>query len=126
MAEPSSYTAGGSRRYTKADIVRLVRIRELQAVMGFDLEEIADILAAEDSLGELQREYQGDVSAERRAQIIIEVAERNARTQEQVVRKFATLQAFLADLEASADEHRSFAAEYHITLPQTCTPTFQI
>ena len=127
LVGPSSYTTGGSRRYTEADMARVLRIRNLQTLMGFDLEEIADILAAEDRLGDLwSGDQAGDVSAEEKAQIVIEVAERNARTQELVVIKIANLLAFRADLESVTEQYRSFAAENQITLPATCFPTFPV
>ena len=122
LVSPSSYSSGGSRRYTDADVERLLRIRELQSVMGFNLDDIAKFLAAEDRLAELRREFRSGAGPERRADIVGEVAAINARTQEQVATKIAVLRAFQADLEADARSYRSFALAHDIVLPRTCTP----
>lgn len=117
LVSPSGYSSGGSRRYVESDLGRVLRIRELQSVMGFDLDEIGDILGAEDRLAELQQEYHRGVSAKRRAAILIEVATLNARTQEKVLAKIAVLQGFEAELDAKAARYVEFAEEHDIPLP---------
>ena len=101
---------------------RVLRIRQLQSVMGFNLEEIAKILAAEDRLAELQVEYRRGVGAKRTADIVGEVTELNARTQERVTAKIAVLEAFRAELETAANRYYKFAAEHGIALPSACIP----
>ena len=41
---PTGYSVGGARRYSEEDVARLVHIRELQSLLGFDLDEIRDVL----------------------------------------------------------------------------------
>ena len=117
LLTPSSYSTGGSRRYVEADRQRILRIRELQAIMGFNLEEIREILHADDRLAELAREYRKGVTPKRQQR---HPASRppgsNARTQEQVLAKIAILQAFQAELEAKADRYREVAAELGIDI----------
>ena len=48
-------TPGGMRRYSEADLARVARIRELQSLLGLDLDEIAVVLANDDRLGESVR-----------------------------------------------------------------------
>ena len=48
LLEPSSRSSGGERRYSTTDIERVLRIRELKSLMGFNLDEIKGILAARD------------------------------------------------------------------------------
>jgi DNA-binding transcriptional MerR regulator len=114
---PSSYSGGGSRRYGDADRQRLLRIRELQAIMGFNLEEIREILHADDRLAELSTEYRKGVTPKRQQAILVEAARLNARTQEQVLAKVAILEAFQAELEAKAGRYQEVAAELGIDLP---------
>jgi len=116
LLTPSSYSAGGTRRYTEADFQRVLRIRELQAVMGFNLDEIREILHADDRLVELGSEYRKGVSAARRRDIVLEAARLNARTQEQVLAKVAILEAFQAELVAKANRYAEVAAELGVDL----------
>jgi len=116
LLTPSGHSAGGSRRYTEANRDRVLRIRELQAIMGFNLEEIRQILHADDRLAEMRTEYSRGVSAKRRAAIIQEALRLNARTQEQVLAKITILEAFNTELESNADRYRATAREYGIAL----------
>jgi DNA-binding transcriptional MerR regulator len=104
LLTPSARSTAGTRRYRETDIARLVRIRELQELMGFDLGEIASILTAEDRLSDLRTEwYSDDVeSTERRAAILDEARQLNQRLQGQVRAKVARLEGFLTDLEERA------------------------
>jgi DNA-binding transcriptional MerR regulator len=117
LVSPSSYSEGGSRRYGDADRQRLLRIRELQAIMGFNLEEIREILHADDRLAELSTEYRTGVTPKRQRAILVEAARLNARTQEQVLAKVAILEAFQAELEAKAARYQEVATELGIDLP---------
>ncbi|MCU1344040.1 MAG: transcriptional regulator, MerR family [Acidimicrobiia bacterium] len=116
LITPSGYSSGGSRRYTQANRDRVLRIRELQAIMGFNLEEIREILDADDRLAEMRSEFHRGVSSKRRAAIVREAARLNGRTQEQVLAKVAILEAFHAELEAAARRYRAAAVEYGIDL----------
>lgn len=122
LVQPSGYTKGGSRRYTDADLERFRRVRELQAVMGFNLEEIAAILSAEQRLAELQQEYRQGASQKRKKAIVVEVARLNARTRERVDAKLAVLHTFKEDLEEAAERYRVYAAENGFALPTSCEP----
>jgi MerR family transcriptional regulator, repressor of the yfmOP operon len=116
LLTPSERSSGGTRRYGDDDRQRLLRIRELQAIMGFNLEEIREILYADDRLAELAGEYKRGVSPKRHRAILVEAARLNARTQEQVLAKLAILQAFQAELEAKASRYAERATELGIDL----------
>ena len=116
LLNPASYSAGGSRRYDEGDFQRVLRIRELQAVMGFNLEEIREILDADDRIAELGTEYRQGASDDRRRSIVIEAARLNARTQEQVLAKVAILEAFQAELVAKSQRYAEVAGELGIDL----------
>ena len=105
LVTPSGYSAGGSRRYSDSDYQRVLRIRELQAIMGFNLDEIREILQTDDRLAELRTEYAKGVTPKRHRGILLEAARLNARTQEQVLAKIAILEAFQHELEAKAERY---------------------
>lgn len=111
LVTPSVRSAGGSRRYTEADVARVLRIRELQAVMGFNLDEIRELLHAGDRIESLRAEYRAGTSAERTREIVSEAARLNVRTQEQVLAKIGLLQVYLAELQSDADKYATFAKE---------------
>jgi DNA-binding transcriptional MerR regulator len=117
LVRPSAYSKGGSRRYLDADRDRILRIRELQAVMGFNLQDIGEILQADDRLAELRSEYARGVSPKRHRDILIEAARLNARTQAQVLAKVAVLDGYLAELRQKAGRYREKAGELGIELP---------
>ncbi len=116
LLRPSAYSSGGSRRYVDEDRARVLRIRELQSVMGFNLDEIGQILQAEDRLAQLKSEYEKGVTPKRHAAILIEAARLNAQTRQQVEGKLAVLQAFHAELEDKAKRYRARAKELGIKL----------
>ena len=116
LVTPSSRSAGGSRRYTESDVARVFRIRELQAVMGFNLDEIRDLLDAGDRMETLRAEYRAGTSKARTAEIVNEAARLNARTQEQVLAKIGLLQAYFAELQTEATRYQNFANEHGVKL----------
>jgi DNA-binding transcriptional MerR regulator len=111
LLQPSGRTPGGARRYDKTDVDRLCRIRELQELMGFNLEEIAVVVQAEDRLARLRAEWQAGQPVERREEILNEARDLNRRLQSQVRGKLERLGTFLADLESRADRYDETEAE---------------
>ncbi|NNN20182.1 MAG: MerR family transcriptional regulator, partial [Acidimicrobiaceae bacterium] len=57
LVTPSAYSRGGARLYDENVINRVSHIRSLQSLMGFNLDEIKDILSVEDNLDQLRNEY---------------------------------------------------------------------
>ena len=106
LLTPSGHSPGGARRYSDDDVARVRRIRELQELVGFNLEEIRTIVAAEDRLGELRQEFRAGRSPERERQIITEAIEINDRLRTEMRNKLARLETFLADLDAKATLYR--------------------
>ena len=113
LVAPSVHSPGGNRRYTELDVSRVRRVRELQGLMGFNLEEIRSILAAEDELERLRAEYRStSPRPHRRREMVEEALVINARLRTQVADKLARVQLFLDQLEANAERYRAVAAEY--------------
>src|ERR1700729_3615820 len=79
LLEPAGYSSGGARRYAEQDVARLLRIRELQELLGFDLGEIKVVLGAEDQRAGLRNEYMGGADLVRRREILAEAVVINQR-----------------------------------------------
>ena len=117
LVSPSGHSPGGARRYSDADLARVLRIRELQHLVGFNLDEIKTIVAAEARLDELRSEYAviSDARAggppQRERELIAEAIEINNQLREDMRAKLSRLETFLADLEARAALYRRRAKE---------------
>jgi DNA-binding transcriptional MerR regulator len=111
LLRPAGYSTGGARRYGEQDVARLVRIRELQELLGFDLGEIGDILRNEDQLTDLREEFRAGVTPDRHRQIIDEAVAINDRLRTIVRTKQARLAAMLEELDAKAKIYRSKARQ---------------
>jgi DNA-binding transcriptional MerR regulator len=111
LVEPSDRSPGGSRRYAEADVERIVHIRELQQVLGFDLDRIRQVLEAEDRLDVLRTEYRKGPAPKRQAAILQECVDVNQRLQALVGEKMGQLEGMLAELKAKATRYEEVAAE---------------
>src|SRR5580698_1161998 len=105
LLAPADHSAGGARRYTADDIARLLRIRELQELLGFDLGEIRTILRGEDQLSDLRSEYNSGATLERRKAILTEASAINERLKETVRVKQQRLEQMMQELEARTKRH---------------------
>ena len=112
LLRPSAHSVGGARRYAEADLARIARIRELQQLMGFNLEEIGQILSAEDALERIRGEYRsGKPTSRRRRELLAEAIEINDRLREQVRQKVSRIAGFLEELDAKAVRYRQIVEE---------------
>lgn len=98
LVTPSSYSRGGSRLYDEAAIARVGRIRTLQSLMGFNLEEIRDILRAEDHLDEIRSEIKK--SSKKKKSLYQDAIQTLEELLSKVTEKQASLQTFQDDLKA--------------------------
>ena len=112
LLQPSGHSVRGARRYAERDLARIARIRELQQLMGFNLEEIGQILSAEDSLERIRDEYRsGKPTSRRRRELLAEAIELNDRLREQVRHKVSRIAGFLEELDAKAVRYRQIVDE---------------
>ena len=112
LLHPSAHSLGGARRYAEVDLARIARIRELQQLMGFNLDEIGQILAAEDSLERIRGEYRsGKPTSRRRRELLAEAIEINDRLRDQVRQKVSRIGGFLEELDAKAVRYRQVVEE---------------
>ena len=101
LLTPSGCTPGGMRRYSEADLARVARIRELQALLGLNLDEIAAVLGNEDRSAELKALFLDEkTSAEERRAIATESLAMVQELRATVEAKQLALTAFLEDLDA--------------------------
>jgi MerR family transcriptional regulator, repressor of the yfmOP operon len=109
LITPCGYTPGGLRRYSEADLARVARIRQLQDLLGLNLDEIAVVLRGEDRMAEIRLAYhdEGTSRAERRA-LVRESLELQQDLRATVEAKRQGIEGFLADLDARISKTRSF------------------
>jgi DNA-binding transcriptional MerR regulator len=102
LISPSGKTPGGMRRYSEADLARVRRIRELQSLLGLNLDEIRAVLEADDRTASIREEYQAtDVGSARRRELLLEILALRQALAATVDAKLAGLGEFRADLGAS-------------------------
>lgn len=106
LVAPTSYSAGGIRLYGEPELARVQRIRELQSLMGFNLDEIRTVLRAEDRLGELRAEYR-EVDPARQQEVLVEALTTVTDLQDKIRVKLERLRQALAELDARADKYRT-------------------
>jgi DNA-binding transcriptional MerR regulator len=114
LLEPAGYSSGGARRYAEEDVIRLLRIRELQELLGFDLGEIKVVLGAEDQRAGLRSEYLSGADLTRRRQILAEAVEINGRLRALVRAKQGRLDEMMGDLDADARRYRRRTRELEV------------
>jgi MerR family transcriptional regulator, repressor of the yfmOP operon len=108
LITPCACTPGGLRRYSEADLARVARIRQLQELLGLNLDEIALVLRGEDRMAEIRLAYhdEGTSLAERRA-LVRESLELQQDLRATVEAKRAGIERFLADLDARISKVRA-------------------
>ncbi|MCL9760581.1 MerR family transcriptional regulator [Frankia sp. AiPa1] len=100
LITPSGRTSGGNRLYAEQDLDRVRRIRELQTLLGFNLDEIRVILSSEDRLAQVRAEYRASSDDGDRMRLLIEAQQVNQRLRDEVSDKITRLVAFRDELDA--------------------------
>jgi DNA-binding transcriptional MerR regulator len=100
-------TPGGLRRYSAEDMDRVTRIRELQDLLGLNLDEIAIVLRSDDRMAEIRLTYRDErTSQEERRRLIRESLSLHELLRATVEAKRTALTGFLTDLDARIDRSR--------------------
>jgi DNA-binding transcriptional MerR regulator len=97
LIRPTSYRGSGERLYSQTDMARVIRIRELQELLGFSLAEVRVVLDTEDVdvLDRVRSEYRwGDASPDRRAELLDEAIEANDKLLDRLDNTLARIGAF--------------------------------
>ena len=106
LLTPREHSPGGMRRYCRDDIERVRRIRELQTLMGFNLEEIRRVIAAESRLSSLRQDFRSSPDSEHQREVLDEALQALDELRDAAKAKIAALQGFLADLDERFARHR--------------------
>jgi DNA-binding transcriptional MerR regulator len=107
LVTPAGRTPGGLRRYSIGDLDRVGRLRELQELLGLNLDEIRQVFAHQDRLAEIRAAYRSTDSEDpRRRDLIVEAIGHYGELRDTVRTKLAGLQSFLDDLEGSIGRAR--------------------
>ena len=114
LLRASSRTAGGFRLFTEDDIAHLLRINELQTLLGFSLAEIKQTLRVDAMRAEVREAYHGTTDPDIRTALLTQAAEliqsqiriidermaRLTRLREEQVDRLDRVQARMAELAA--------------------------
>ncbi|HEX5403424.1 MAG TPA: MerR family transcriptional regulator [Pseudonocardiaceae bacterium] len=97
-------TSGGLRRYAEHDLARVARIRELQTLLGLNLDEIAAVLRDEDRVAEIKVAYHDErTDAAARKSLVRESLAIHENLRAEVEAKRVALDSFLGDLDRRID-----------------------
>lgn len=109
LLTPCGCTPGGLRRYSEDDLARVARIRQLQELLGLNLDEIAIVLRGEDRMAEIRLAYhdEGTSRAERLA-LVRESLDLQQDLRATVEAKRQGIEGFLADLDSRISKSRAF------------------
>lgn len=108
LVTPCSRTTGGNRLYSESDIARVQRVREMQELLGADLETIRIILTGEDRAAELRAAYHAtDEGHADRIAVLQEAVALYGRLIEQVDARRDRLEAFRDQLDAKRRRARA-------------------
>lgn len=102
LLTPSGQRQGQERLYLPADVQRIMRIKELQELLGFSLSEIRAVLETDDLLDEIRSAYRATGSPALQLQLVHDAIEANARL-------LARLDDTLQRVKAFRDERASKA-----------------
>ena len=84
---PGGREPGAHRSYAGADVERLTELLRLKDLLGVSLEELKELIEAEDARAELRREWQGGVEDPVRRREILEQSQTYTARQLDLVRR---------------------------------------
>jgi DNA-binding transcriptional MerR regulator len=105
LIRPSSYRGRGERLYSSADMARVLRIKDLQELLGFSLAEVGVVLDTEDiaTLDRVRSELRwGDSSPGERRELLEEAIEANDKLLSRLDNTLARIGAFRDERAAKA------------------------
>jgi DNA-binding transcriptional MerR regulator len=111
LVRPSRQSVTAQRRYGADELERLEQIRELQALLGLDLDEIGEQLAAWDHLEELKEEYRAGPAPDRREAILAEGLPILESVRRRVEDRQHALAAFASHLDERIEKYHAAMSE---------------
>jgi DNA-binding transcriptional MerR regulator len=110
LVSSSRLTSTAQRRYGPDELARLRQIRELQTLLGLELDEIGEQLKAYDRLERIRAEYRKDAPPERRDAMLSEGLSILERLRERVSERRKNLDDFSDELDARIERYRAAIA----------------
>jgi DNA-binding transcriptional MerR regulator/AcrR family transcriptional regulator len=112
LLTPCASTPGGMRRYSRDDLARVARIRQLQDLLGLNLDEIAVVLRSEDRMTQIRQTYhRAQTTDAERAELAAESLRIQEELRATVQAKRQAIDTFLADLDARTARTRTLAGQ---------------
>ncbi|MCU1495382.1 MAG: transcriptional regulator, MerR family [Acidimicrobiaceae bacterium] len=108
---PAGHSTGGCREYGAEELARVQQIRELQELIGLNLEEIRNVVTREDRIGALRDAYRRTESPSERHELLLEALEVTEALHSRVAAKVARIEEFRDDLAERIERYRSLLAE---------------
>jgi len=100
LVTPCGRTPGGMRRYSEADLGRVARIRQLQTLLGINLDEVAAVLRNDDRMAEIREMYHDEhTGADERVELARECLALQHQLRSTVEAKRASLEQFRAEVD---------------------------
>jgi DNA-binding transcriptional MerR regulator len=100
LITPCGCTPGGMRRYSEDDLSRVARIRQLQTLLGLNLDEIAVVLRSEDRLAQIRQAYRHEHTNDAdRCELAAESLQLQQELRATVEAKRLAIDGFLTDLD---------------------------
>lgn len=112
LVVPRELAAGGCRRYASSQLATVLRIRELQQLMGLNLDDIATVVRAEDRLESLRTEYRrGGEDPLRRRELAADALAIVEALRDRVQQRLERTVAFRDELDKRAARYREIAQD---------------
>jgi len=123
LLTPSASTPGGMRRYSADDLARVARIRQLQALLGLNLDEIAVVLRNEDRLAQIRVAWhQEHTSDSERRELAAECLQLQQELRVTVQAKQRAIDDFLTDLDVRTARTRDLLEQMTAGPPVRARP----
>jgi DNA-binding transcriptional MerR regulator len=122
LISPSGYRGGGERLYSQTDMARVIRIKDLQELLGFTLAEVRVVLDTEDVevLDRFRSEYRwGDRSPEVLGELLDEAIEANQKLLERLDNTLARIGRFRDERAAKSIRLHEIRDLLHDPGPET-------
>ncbi|MDA8291450.1 MAG: MerR family transcriptional regulator [Actinomycetota bacterium] len=108
---PSGHSSGGCREYGPDELARVARIRELQELIGLNLEEIRGVVGREDRIGTLRDAFNQTDDPRERGALLLEALEMTEALHERVAAKVERIAGFRDELAERIARYRELLGE---------------
>jgi DNA-binding transcriptional MerR regulator len=116
---PAAHGAGGARKYGERELARVCQIRELQELIGLNLEEIRSVVTLEDRIGAIRDAYRRTESPSERRELVLEAIEVTERLHARVAAKVGRIGEFRDELAGRLDRYRALLSEDEALTPSS-------